>query len=374
MKKIVILLVAVACFAILASRQAKSEKAVLYLLNWGYYMDDELIVRFEEEYDCEVKEILSESNEDMYNQIINERYPIDVVIPSDYMIQKLRTANLLKPLNFDLIPNYQEDIFDDDLTSLIHEYDSSITDYAVPYFWGTVGLMYNDQTEGLEDVIKEHGYDVLFEPNLTSDSLRIGMYNNPRDSLGVAEIYLNKSLNTTSDEDLNACKDLLIEQKSKFKYVKYASDDLKSDIAGGKNLDVAVVYSGDFFDQYYVIEEEERDQYINFYAPSVTNVYFDAMVIPTTSKETDLAHDFINFFLDSEVSYQNTEYVGYCPTLKSVYEMLLEDEYWNHLLTNYQFHPTKTINNTPSNGEMYKDLGDQVYGKMDELFREIQAK
>ena len=98
------------------------------------------------------------------------------------------------------------------------------------------------------------------------------------------------------------------------------------------------------------------------------------MVIPTTSKETDLAHDFINFFLDSEVSYQNTEYVGYCPTLKSVYEMLLEDEYWNHLLTNYQFHPTKTINNTPSNGEMYKDLGDQVYGKMDELFREIQAK
>lgn len=372
MKKFIILFIAVFCFCVLASRQAKSDKDVLYVLNWGYYMDSDLIDAFEDEFDCEVKEILSDSNEDMYNQIINERYPIDVVIPSDYMIQKLKKADLLKPIDKTLLSNYQDDMFDPVLQQMIDEYDASLNDYAIPYFWGTVGLMYNDNTPGLEEVIKEYGYQVLFDSSLTSSNLRIGMYNNPRDSIGVAEIVLGYSLNSTSNDILEEAKNLLIRQKSQFKNIKYASDDLKSAVAGGKNLDVAVVYSGDFFDQYYVLEEEGRDQYINFYAPDITNIYFDAMVIPTTSKQTALAHEFINYFLRVDVSYQNVEYVGYCPTIKEVYETLLEDEYWYDLITNYQFHPVG--NQTVIKGEMYDDLGDDIYKKMSEIFIEVAAE
>lgn len=369
MKKLIILFVAVFCFCVLASRQAKSDKDVLYVLNWGFYMDSDLIDAFEEEFNCEVKEILSDSNEDMYNQIVNERYPIDIVVPSDYMIQKLKKANLLKEIDKTMLSNYEEDMFDPTLQKMIDEYDASLNDYIIPYFWGTVGLMYNDQTPGLEEIIKEHGYDVLFDSSLTSKNLRIGMYNNPRDSIGVAEVVLGYSLNSTSDEILTKAKELLIKQKSEFKTVKYASDDLKSAIAGGKNLDVAVVYSGDFFDQYYVLEEEGRDQYINFYAPDNTNIYFDAMVIPTTSKQTALAHEFMNYFLREDVAYQNVEYVGYCPTIKAVFDSLLEDEYWNDLITNYPFHPT--LNSEVSTGEMYNDLGDDIYKKMSEIFIEV---
>lgn len=346
-----------------------SKKTTLYLLNWGDYMEGDLIAQFEKKYNCKVEEIGAESNEEMYNRIVNNSYPIDVAIPSDYMIQKLAKENFLKEIDYSALENYSSGMFDDQLEELRADYDDVNQLYSVPYFWGVIGIMYNDRTPGVEEAIKANGWNVFFEPALTSSSTRIGMYNNPRDSIAAAELYLGYSLNTTSMTELEACQDLLLKQKSDFTTVIYGGDQLKSSVAGGKNLDFALVYSGDFFDQYSVIVEEQRDQYINFFVPDKTNIYFDAMVIPTTSKQTDLAHKFIDFFLDTDNIVTNVEYVGYCPAVKAAYDALLEDEYWAELADKYPFHPTSTNDGRIISGELYNDLGDTIYQKMDDIYR-----
>ncbi|MEI3527939.1 MAG: extracellular solute-binding protein [Bacilli bacterium] len=146
--------------------------------------------------------------------------------------------------------------------------------------------------------------------------------------------------------------------------VKYASDDLKKWVAGGKNLDYAMVYSGDFFDQLYILEEDGSDQYINMYVPDNTNLYFDAMVIPTTSKNPDLAYEFINFMLDTDNIVENVSYVGYCPCTKASIEALKNDEYYSQLLETYPaFYPGNAVN-----GEIYYDLGDDIYKKLTDIY------
>lgn len=332
-------------------------------------MDGDLILQFEKKYDCRVEEIGADSNEEMYNKIVNNSYPIDIAIPSDYMIQKLYKEDYLNKIDFSKLSNYSIDMFDDDLEALRTDYDSYNKEYAIPYFWGTIGIMYNNRTSGIEEAIKTNGWDVFFEPELTSSSTRIGMYNNPRDSIAVAELYLDYSLNTVDSTQLKNCENLLVNQKKSFSNVIYAGDDLKTSVAGGKNLDFAMVYSGDFFDQYYLIEEEGRDQYINFFVPDKTNIYFDAMVIPTTSRQDNLAHKFIDFFLDTDNIVANVEYVGYCPTVKTAYQALLSDEYWADLISEYAFHPTAVIDDRTVTGEVYEDLGDEIYNKMYNIYR-----
>ena len=189
------------------------------------------------------------------------------------------------------------------------------------------------------------------------------MYNNPRDAIAVAKLYLGYSLNTTNSDELTNVQNLLVKQNQTFD-VKYAADDLKKWVAGGLNLDFAIVYSGDFFDQLYILEEDGSDQYINMYVPDNTNLYFDAMVIPTTSKNTDLAYEFINFMLDTDNIVENVSYVGYCPCTKLAIEALQNDEYYADLLEKYPvFYPGNT-----KNGEVYRDLGDDIYRRLTEIY------
>lgn len=345
-------------------------KPTLYLLNWGDYMNGDLIVRFEEEHNCKIEQVIVESNEEMYNVIINQSYPIDIVIPSDYMIEKMYKENLLKKIDLSKLSNHKDDMYDEDLTKLINDYNDYILDYAVPYFMGTIGIMYNDRLPEVETAIKANGWDVFFDKSLTPSDVKMGMYNNPRDAIATAQLYLNQSLNTTSNDLLALAENTLKQQRVDFPNVVYAGDNLKVSVAGGKNLDFAMVYSGDFFDQYYIIEEEERDQYINFFVPETTNIFFDAMVIPTTSEQTDLAHEFLNFFLDKDVIVENVEYVGYCPVTKESYEALLADEYWADLISKYPFHPTKGTN---TKGEIYHDLGNDVYNKLAEIYQNVTS-
>lgn len=343
-----------------------SKKEKLYLLNWNEYINGSLITKFEKEYNCKIEAVNKESNEDMYTTIVNNQYPIDVAIPSDYMIHKLYKENLLQEIDLSKLSNYKKGLFDSKLEELRTNYFENNEKYAMPYFWGTISIMYNDRTSGIEETIKTNGWSVFFDTSLTNSSnVRVGMYNNPRDAIAVAELYLGISLNETNENLLANVKSTLINQKQSFAHLKYDSDDLKKDVAGGENLDFAMVYSGDFFDQLSILEEDGSDQYINIYTPDKTNVYFDGMVIPTTSKNPELAHKFIDFFLDTDNVVENVDYVGYCPALASAYDALLEDEYWKEMINTYpSFYPGNA-----RNGEIYWDLGDTVYSKLDEIYR-----
>ena len=352
----------------------------LYVLNWGEYINGDLVMQFEKENNCKVELVINDSNEGMYTVIADNQYPIDIAIPSDYMIQKLYKDNLLNAIDFSKLENYQEGVFDDELDNLRKGYFTNSDSYYLPYFWGSTAIMYNDRTPGLEALIKTNGWASFFDESVYTkagidfSSVKVGMYNNPRDAIATAELYLNINVNTTDDTLLQNVENTLVNQKKKLKSgVKYLSDDLKKYVSGGKNLDFAMVYSGDFFDQLYILKEDGSKQYINCYVPETSNVYFDGMVIPKTSKQTELAYKFLDFFLNKDNVLANVDYVGYCPALESAYNTLKDDTYqegyWSQIIKDYpSFYPGNVKNKA-----LYYDLGDSVYEKMNNIYLKVAS-
>ena len=155
------------------------------------------------------------------------------------------------------------------------------------------------------------------------------------------------------------------------KFSKWGTDDLKIDVSAG-NLDVALVYSGDFFDAWYADSEGENSSNIetySIYAPtSANNVFYDGMVIPITSQETELAYKFIDFMLDYENSYINTEAVGYCPTLQSVYDEIFSSDDWEDITNITAYNPALIVDEAKTKAEVYLDLGNEVYRYMENLY------
>lgn len=349
---------------------ACSKKPTLYILNWGDYINEDLFAEFEEANDCKIEITYAESNEKMYAKIKSRQVPIDIAIPSDYMVEKLYKEGLLNEIDFSKLTNYHDDIFFEDLEEFRDDYFENNKKVAIPYFWGTLGIMYRTTDPLVVDAVKNHGWDVFFNNTLLPSGKKLGMYDNPRDGVAVAELYLGKSLNTTNNADLVEVENTLKAQKQAISSLIWGTDNLKTDIAAG-NLDAAVVYSGDFFDQYYIAEEEGLPKNFNLFVPNSTNVWFDAMVIPTTSKQTDLAHKFIDYFLRTDVARENVDAVGYCPTHKAAYNALLEDETWSDIIDNYPFYPIP--DSEDFRGEIYKDLGNDMYNRFSSILDNAKA-
>ncbi len=342
----------------------------LLILNWGDYMSDDVIVAFEKEFKVNVKQVTTDSNESMYSKILNKQAEYDIVVPSDYMIDQMNEENLLIKLDYDKLSNYEDGCFVKELEDLMNSSDCiRYKGTYIPYFWGSLGIMYSKRKyPELESIIEEYEWEVLFNHEILPKGCKVGMYNSSRDALAAAELYLGYSLNTTDTNEIDKCMDLL----EKTNFYQWGSDDLKLDVASGK-LDVALVYSGDFFDAYYAdIEsgDEKNTENYGIYAPkNHNNVFFDSLVIPNTSTNVDLAHKFINFMLDYDISYENSSFIGYCPTLASVYDdfFALEDDFSSIEASN----PALIINEEGSWTEVYKYLGDKIYSYIEKKFTNV---
>ena len=335
----------------------------LYLLNWDEYMDEDLLAEFESLYNCEIVYDVALSNETMYSKIASNAAPYDLVFPSDYMISQMKEENLLSPIDFTKLENYRYSNFDSTLTDLIDRDCADIKDYFVPYFWGSLGIMYNTNKVSKE-LVEENSWRVLFDKELTS-GLKVGMYASARDSIASALLFKGFSLNTENTAELDAAKDVLLNMN----YTKWETDALKSDVADGK-LDIALVYSGDYFDMVYSAYETSEDAQLSFdcYTPhDKNNVFFDAIVIPTTSKNTELAYKFIDFMINHDNALRNAQYVGYCPTLTSVYNAMLEDEDYKNITDLDPYYPGDIIN-----GEIYQYLGADIYRYYDDIYRQVK--
>ena len=365
MKKIVCILYMLISILILSSCSYYKE---LIILNWQDYLSYDLITAFEEENDCIVTELTTSSNENMYNDILNRRVPYDIVIPSDYMIDKLYKNNLLKEIDYSKLENYEPDMFVSELNTLMsNNQNKHYKSYYIPYFWGSLGIMYSKKNfPNIGEIIEEYGFAVFYE-DVLPEGAKIGMYDSSRDAFACAELYLGYSLNTTSEEELLKCAELI----SSRNFQKWGTDDLKIDVAAG-NCDVALVYSGDFFDAYYADTEgdtAENAETYSIYAPTnANNVFYDGMVIPITSAETELAYKFIDFILDAENSYINTEAVGYCPTLQVVYDDIFSDSEWEDITSIEAYNPALIIDEAGSRAEVYLDLGEETYRYMEDLY------
>ena len=294
----------VAVFALKGGMKDSSlpyEGETLRVYNTGEYTGENLISDFEEMTGAKVIMDLFDSNEQMYIKIANgESY--DVVIPSDYMIQRMISEELIQPLNKDDLSCF--DLFVDDVTDL--PYDPG-NEYSVPYFWGTVGIVY-DTTKVSEEEVAEKGYNIFLDEKYKGD---IYLYDSERDSFMMALKALGYSMNTTSEDELNEAYDWL-EQCVETMDPEIVTDEIIDNMAQGRKA-MGLVYSGDAA---YIMSENED---IGFYLPeSGTNLWCDAMVIPSNAKNVELAHEFMDFVSSYDGAYDNSSYVGYTSPNKEV--------------------------------------------------------
>lgn len=361
MKKIFGLLSLVVALFLFAGCDSREK---LYVLSWGGYISEDLIEAFEEEYNVKVVVSEATSNESMHNKIKTKAGKYDIVIPSDYMVEKMHLDGLLVKLDFSKIPNYNKDKIDPNLQILRDYYFSGNQDYSVPYFWGSLGIMYNESKAGLKEIVEEYEWRVFFDRTVVPNNVLVGMYDSSRDAVACAQLYLGYSLNSTNDTELQNVENAL----KGFNYKMWGTDDLKDNIAS-RNLDVALVYSGDYFDTLYFALETNSSVTFNMHVPtSSNNIWFDTMVIPTTSQNVDLAHEFINFFLDIDNAIENAMAIGYCPTMTEVYEAMINDEEMAPIVSHPGYYPGNIY------GEVYRHLGDTIARRFDEILTRAKTK
>jgi spermidine/putrescine transport system permease protein len=302
MKKIISLLIVCMLCVSLFSACGGGEKPELKVYNAGEYIEKSLLSRFEDEFDCKVVYETFDSNEAMYTKIKSgEKY--DILIPSDYMVERLIKEDYLAPLNRELIPN---------MANLMPEvlnqsFDPEST-YTAPYFWGSVGILYNKEVVAKEDLAA--GWELLRNPKYKDD---IYMYDSERDAFMIALKALGYSMNTENTSELDEAYNWLTEQKNLANPIYVGDDVIDSMISGNKSI--AIVYSGDA--SYIITENPELD----FFKPHQgTNIWYDSMVMTKDCVNTDLAHSFINFMLDEEIALLNSEAVGYTSPVKSAFD------------------------------------------------------
>lgn len=284
-----------------------SDKLKLYIT--GEYMSEDLIPNFEKEFGVDVIVEYFDSNEMMYTKMqAGDSY--DVVIPSDYMIQRMMSEGTLQELDLSLIPNL------DNLTPEVRNlpYDPDNT-YSVPYFWGSVGIIYNHNNVDPK-VVEEQGYDILRNEEYKD---RIYIYDSERDSFMMALKALGYSMNTDDPDEIYDAYEWLLDMNDKMNPT-YVTDEVIDGMMNG-NKDIAVVYSGDAT----YIQSENED--MSFWMPNEgTNLWYDAMVIPKNAQNPLLAHEFINYTLTYEAALSNSEYVGYTSPNEEVLLELSSDE------------------------------------------------
>lgn len=346
---------------LLVSCSGNDKNSQLYLLTWGDYISEDIINEFEDKYQVEVIISDVESNEAMYEQIRNNRTSYDIAIPSDYMIEQLEQEDLIKKIDFSNLKNYKKSNY----YPLVFEKGPKSDNY-IPYFNGTLGLMYNTKTyPNIEEIVKKNGWMSLFDDKLLPDA-KIGMYNSSRDAFASALLALGLDINTTNQKDLDKAFDLLKQAN----FEMYGDDNLKKNVVTG-NLDLALVYSGDFFEELIVAEDENKQINFNYFAPTYNNYWVDGMVVPIHSKNTELAYTFIDYFLEKQNALENAEYVGYPSPLKSVMQGLSKDSDYDFLTHNLYYNPA-TIKGL--NAHSFDFLGLDYMINLEEMFVKTKRK
>ena len=270
------------------------EGQTLYLYNWGEYTGENIIRDFEEETGATVVQESFDSNEQMYIKVANQE-PYDVLVPSDYMIERLIEEDLLQKLDKSKLTCM--DKLADAVKGL--PYDPK-NEYSVPYFWGTVGIVYDKTKVEVRDLEAE-GFGIFLDEKYKGE---VYLYDSERDSFMMALKALGYSMNTTNEKEIQDAYNWLV-QCVETMDAEIVTDEIIDNMAQGRKA-LGIMYSGDAT---YVMEENEN---MGYYMPETgTNLWSDAMVIPKNAKNPELAHAFINYASDYEGAYDNSSYVGY---------------------------------------------------------------
>lgn len=339
MKKIIVMCIA-AMMLLLAS--CGDDRETIKVYNWGDYIAPGVIDRFEEETGIRVIYEMFETNEDMYTKIKNSNNAYDVIIPSDYMIERMIAEGLLAEIDTSALSNYAN--IDDEYKNLSFDPENK---YSVPYTWGTVGILYNKtMVNGTVD-----SWSALWDEQYKDNII---MMNSQRDAIGITLKYLGYSLNELDPAALEAAKQKLIDQSPLV--LTWVVDEVKDKMIGGEAA-LALVYAGDAVyckgyneDLEYVIPKEG------------SNIFFDSMCIPANCENKAGAEKFIDFMCRADIAAENAEYIGYSSPSTPARELM--GEAGND--------PTAYPDVTKHNLEIFSSLGDKtkIY---DELWTEIKT-
>jgi spermidine/putrescine transport system substrate-binding protein len=350
MKKILIRATVIALIiAAIISLTGCSSGVVLNVFNWGEYMDETLIDEFEKQTGIKVNYKNYATNEELLAKMEAGGSSYDVVFPSDYAISEMIKKDMLLPINFDNIPNYK--YIDERFKG--QDYDPE-NKYSVPYFWGTIGILYNKDM--VDDPVDS--WDILWNEKYKGQIL---MKKDVRDTIGAALKKLGYSMNSTNDNELAEAKELLFAQVPLVN--GYYGDEIRDLIANG-DAAMGLTYSGDAMDLYW-----EGFENIGYGVPKEgTNVWYDCMVIPKTSKHKEEAEKFINFMLDPDVAFRNSEAMGYSSPNSKVIERMRQE--YPEVFELPAYWPDEEI---LEKSEVYLDLGDYK-SKYNDILTEILAR
>ena len=297
---------AAAVLALAVSFAGRAQELQLNVYNWGEYISDgsegslDTIKEFEKWYEAEYGQKIRvnystyASNEDMYAKLKSGSVSYDVVVPSDYMIERLIAEDMLLPLNFDNIPNYE--YIGEQYRGLYYDPNDV---YTVPYTYGVIGIIYNANQVDEADT---GDWDLMWNPKYAG---RILQFNNSRDAFGTAMYRLGIDVNTGDKAQWDRALEALRVQRPLVK--AYVMDEIFNALESGE-ADIGAYYAGDYF----IMAGAQSDKVdLQFYYPPVTNYFFDCMCIPTSAQHKELAEIFINYMLSEEPAVANAEYICY---------------------------------------------------------------
>ena len=329
------------------SNNSAGENGTINVFNWGEYIDESLIKDFENETGIKVNYSTYDTNEIMYQKIKTNPGTYDIVIPSDYMIEKMIKEDLLEKIDFNNIPNYK---YIGEKFKNLPYYPTN--EYSVPYTWGTVGIIY-DSTVVTEPVTS---WDILWNEKYKDN---VYMYNSLRDSLAITLVKNGYSLNSTNADEINVAKEDLLKQLTLTNPI-YVIDEVRDNMISGEKA-LAVVYSGDAS---YIMSQNPDMKYV---VPNEgSNKWFDAIAIPKDAPNKAGAEAFINFLCDPENAKTNIEYIEYSTPNTGAFE-LLDDEVKN----NPAAYPSDAV---LERCEVFTDLDPQTLKLYESAFTEILSQ
>ncbi|WP_157153820.1 ABC transporter substrate-binding protein [Brachyspira murdochii] len=329
----------------------KGQNLSVNVYNWGEYISDgsdgslDVNKTFEELTGIKVNYSTFASNEEMYVKLKVGGIQYDVIIPSDYMIERLINEKLIQKLNYNNIPAH---------TNIASRFKNLPFDptgeYSLAYTWGVTGIVYNRQmvTENETDI----DWDILFDKKYKGQIL---MYYNPRDAFAIAQAYLGYSLNTTNETELRECARLLKEQKPLVQ--SYVMDEIYDKMEAGEAA-LGVYYAGDS------LSMMASNHDLNFIIPKKgANLFVDSICIPSSSGSPELAEMYINFLCEPQVALANIEYINYASPNDGAIAIMSSETKNNKII-----YPNQE---TLDNCEVYITLPDETNILMEDLWNEI---
>ena len=333
----------------------KGDDISINVYNWGEYISTgadegtlDVNAEFEKLTGIKVNYTNFATNEELYAKLKGGGASYDIIIPSDYMISKMIKEELIQKIDYSNIPNFSYIM--DNFRNMAYDPEN---EYSVPYTWGTIGIIYDESVIDIPE--EEIDWDILWNEQYTDQIL---MFDNPRDAFAIAEIMLGYSLNTENPDELKAAMEKLKQQK---KYVQaYVMDEIFDKMGAGDAL-IAPYYAGDALT---IMEENDS---LNFVVPkSGTNLFVDAMCIPSNAKQKEAAEMYINFMCEPDIAFANIDYICYSTPHSAAFEML-DEEVQNDPIS----YPDEEL--IANRTDVFVNLSDDANKLMQDLWTEMKS-